>query len=86
MIETNLDYQKVLAERKNKVNLAVKITAPAIESKERKPVAFSVCLDRSGSMQGLPFENALKACEGVVRNLRKDDLFLWLLLMIQLRL
>ena len=37
MIETNLDYQKVLAERKNKVNLAVKITAPAIESKERKP-------------------------------------------------
>ena len=75
MIETNLDYQKVLAERKNKVNLAVKITAPAIESKERKPVAFSVCLDRSGSMQGLPFENALKACEGVVRNLRKDDLF-----------
>ena len=75
MIETNLDYQKVLAEQKNKVNLAVSITAPSIEAKKRKPVAFSVCLDRSSSMQGLPFRNALKACEGVVRNLRKDDLF-----------
>jgi Ca-activated chloride channel family protein len=26
-------------------------------------------------MKGLPFTNALKACEGVVRNLRKGDLF-----------
>jgi Ca-activated chloride channel family protein len=75
MIETNLDYQKVLAERKSKVNLAVKINAPTLVSKERKPVAFSVCLDRSSSMKGLPFTNALKACEGVVRNLRKGDLF-----------
>ena len=73
MIETNLDYQKLLSVEQGKPR--GKITAPAIESKERKPVAFSVCLDRSGSMQGLPFENALKACEGVVRNLRKDDLF-----------
>jgi Ca-activated chloride channel family protein len=75
MIETNLDYQKVLAERKIKVNLALKINAPTLVSRERKPVAFSVCLDRSTSMRGLPFTNALKACEGVVRNLRKDDLF-----------
>ena len=74
MIETNLDYQKVLAERKNKVNLAVKITAPAIESKERKLVYFSMPGPKWFHAR-TSFENALKACEGVVRNLRKDDLF-----------
>ena len=37
MIETNLDYQKVLAERKNKVNLAVKITAPPLNPKKENP-------------------------------------------------
>ena len=75
MIETTLDYEKVLAGRGNEVNLAVRINAPHLASKERKPVAFAICLDRSGSMQGEKFKQALKACTGIVQNLRPDDLF-----------
>ena len=75
MIETKLDYKKVLAGKGNLVNLAIRANAPYLASKERKPVAFCVCLDRSGSMHGEKFRKALSACEGVVKNLRKDDLF-----------
>ena len=75
IFETKIDYQKVLANRGNLVHLAIKATAPALAPKERKPVAFCICLDRSGSMQGVKFQHALKACTGIVQNLRSDDLF-----------
>ena len=75
IFETKIDYQKVLANRGNLVHLAIKATAPVLAPKERKPVAFCICLDRSGSMQGVKFQHAIKACTGIVQNLRQDDLF-----------
>ena len=73
---TKLDYDKVLANQENEVHLVTRIDAPGLKSDERKPVAFSICLDRSGSMamEG-KFDYALEACVGVVKNLRPDDLF-----------
>ena len=73
---TKLDYNKVLANQENEVHLVTRIDAPELQSDERKPVAFAICLDRSGSMamEG-KFDYALEACVGVVKNLRPDDLF-----------
>ena len=75
-ITTKLDYEKVLAGQENMVHLATRIQAPLLETENRKPVAFTICLDRSGSMNSeKKFDYALKACEGVVQNLRSNDLF-----------
>ena len=76
MFTTKLDYNNVLANQRNEVHLVTRIKAPVLETEDRKPVAFTICLDRSASMgSGTKFGYALKACEGVVRNLRPDDLF-----------
>ena len=73
---TKLDYNKVLANQENEVHLVTRIDAPELQSDERKPVAFAICLDRSGSMaMERKFDYALEACVGVVKNLRPDDLF-----------
>jgi len=73
---TKLDYNKVLANQENEVHLVTRIDAPELHSDERKPVAFAICLDRSGSMaMERKFDYALEACVGVVKNLRPDDLF-----------
>ena len=76
MFTTKLDYNKVLINQENEVHLVTRIDAPELETENRKPVAFAICLDRSGSMNAdKKFDFALKACEGVVQNLRPDDLF-----------
>ena len=73
---TKLDYNKVLANQENDVHLVTRIDAPELQSDERKPVAFTICLDRSSSMEmERKFDYALEACVGVVKNLRLDDLF-----------
>ena len=72
-IELNLDYPKVLADKTNEVHLAVGMEAQELKTKERGPVAFCVCLDRSGSMQGEKFEYAKQAWRGGVESLQKDD-------------
>ena len=73
---TKLDYNKVLANQENEVHLVTRIDAPELQSDERKPVAFTICLDRSSSMEmERKFDYALEACVGVVKNLRADDLF-----------
>ncbi len=74
-IEVNLDYKKVLENRSNEVYLAASLQAPKLENMERGPVAFCVCLDRSGSMQGQKFEYAKEACVGVVKSLQEHDFF-----------
>ena len=76
IFKTKLDYDKVLADQENEVHLVTRIDAPTLETEDRKPVAFTICLDRSGSMaEEGKFDYALQACEGVVKNLRTDDLF-----------
>ena len=73
---TKLDYNKVLANQENDVHVVTRIDAPELQSDERKPVAFTICLDRSSSMEmERKFDYALEACVGVVKNLRADDLF-----------
>ena len=64
MITTKLDYNQVLANQENEVHLVTRIDAPELVAKNRKPVAFAICLDRSGSMNAeRKFDFALKACE-----------------------
>mgnify|MGYP001369743200 CR=1 FL=1 len=74
-IVTKLDYETILSGEGRPVNLTVTATAPELEPKERKPIAFSVVLDHSGSMHGDKIEKAKEACRGVIRNLRQEDFF-----------
>lgn len=74
-IETHLEYDAILANPTDPVHLGLRFTAPNLEEKRSRPIAFSLVLDRSGSMQGPPLEHAKEAARMVVRNLRKDDLF-----------
>ncbi len=74
-IDCQLDYQTILRNLAQPVHVVVKLTAERIEHQRRNPLAFCVVLDRSGSMAGKPLEHARKACELVVKNLRKEDYF-----------
>ena len=74
-IDTKLDYETILSNEGRPVNLTVTATAPELEQEKRKPIAFSVVLDRSGSMHDDKIEKAKEACRGVIRNLRQEDFF-----------
>ncbi|MFP6899846.1 MAG: VWA domain-containing protein, partial [Opitutales bacterium] len=74
-IETLLDYETIRANEGRPVHLVLQMEAPKLEPKARQPIAFSVVLDRSGSMSGMPLDQAKKACAGVIRNLRSEDQF-----------
>ena len=74
-IDCQLDYRTILANLAQPVHLVVKLTAERLEQQQRKPLAFCVVLDRSGSMRGEPLGHARKACELVVKNLRSEDYF-----------
>jgi len=74
-IDCQLDYKTILSNQAQPVHLVTRLTAEHTEIERKDPLAFCVVLDRSGSMSGTPLEYALKACEIVVKNLRKDDLF-----------
>lgn len=70
-----LDYQTVLANQAQPVHLAFQFTAPATGQIRERPIAFSLVLDRSGSMQGEPLAAARRAAKAVVQNLRREDWF-----------
>ena len=74
-IEALLDYETIRANEGRPVHLVLQMEAPKLEPKARQPIAFSVVLDRSGSMGGMPLARAKKACAGVIRNLRGEDQF-----------
>jgi Ca-activated chloride channel homolog len=75
-VELELDYRTILRNSAQPVHLVAKLTAPAQPLTQRaRPAAFTVVLDRSGSMDGAPLENAKKACCEVIKNLRPDDYF-----------
>jgi Ca-activated chloride channel homolog len=57
--ELELDYKTILRNSSRPVHLVAKLTAPAQPLTRRaRPTAFTVLLDRSGSMDGAPLENA----------------------------
>jgi Ca-activated chloride channel family protein len=75
-IELELDYKRILRNSAQPVHLVAKLTAAAQPLTQRaRPAAFTVVLDRSGSMDGAPLENAKKACCEVIKNLRPEDSF-----------
>lgn len=70
-----LDHQAILANSARPVHLAFQFTAPATAGHRERPIAFSLVLDRSGSMGGDPLAAARRAAKAVVQNLRRDDSF-----------
>ena len=75
-IELQLDYKTILRNSSRPVHLVARLTAPAQPLTQRaRPTAFTVVLDRSGSMSGAPIEHAKRACHEVIKNLRPEDFF-----------
>jgi Ca-activated chloride channel homolog len=75
-IELQLDYKTILRNSSRPVHLVAKLTAPAQPlTLLPRPTAFTVALDRSGSMSGAPIEHAKQACREVIKNLRPEDYF-----------
>jgi Ca-activated chloride channel homolog len=74
-IELQLDYKTILRNSSRPVHLVAKLTAPAQPlTLLPRPTAFTVALDRSGSMSGAPIEHAKQACREVIKNLRAGGL------------
>ena len=71
----HLDYRAILANTAQPVHLVLQFDAPAVTAARPRPAAFSLVIDRSGSMGGAPLESARRAARTVVQNLRRDDLF-----------
>jgi Ca-activated chloride channel homolog len=71
----HLDYRAILANTAQPVHLVLQFDAPAISPARARPVAFSLVMDRSGSMGGTPLAAAKRAAHTVVQNLRTGDLF-----------
>jgi Ca-activated chloride channel homolog len=75
-IELQLDYKTILRNSSRPVHLVAKLTAPEQPLTQRaRPTAFTVVLDRSGSMRGAPMEYAKQAAREVIKNLRPEDYF-----------
>jgi hypothetical protein len=75
-IELQLDYKTILRNSSRPVHLVGRLTAPEQPLTQRaRPAAFTVVLDRSGSMSGAPIEHAKQACREVIKNLRSEDYF-----------
>ena len=73
-IDTYVDYEAVLATRREPVHLALRFRAAELQTGRDRPIAFCLVMDRSGSMAGTPLAGAKEAARQVVRNLRYDDL------------
>ena len=75
-IEIQLDYKTILRNSSRPVHLVAKLTAPDQPLTQRaRGTAFTVVLDRSGSMDGAPIEHAKRAAREVIKNLRPEDYF-----------
>jgi len=75
-IELQLDYKTILRNSSRPVHLVARLTAPAQPLTQRaRPTAFTIVLDRSGSMSRAPIEHAKEACREVIKHLRPEDYF-----------
>lgn len=74
-IETLLDYQTILSNQARPIHFALRFTADSVAAAARRPAAFCIVLDRSGSMEGNPLKHALAATRTAIKNLRKQDHF-----------
>src|SRR3974390_2899874 len=74
-IDLQLDYRTILANQARPVNFGLQFQAENIAAPRPKPAAFCVVLDRSGSMNGKPLEQAKAATCLALRNMRREDYF-----------
>lgn len=74
-IQTQLDYEVILANQAAPVYFTIHFEAPDAGQTRPRPAAFCLVLDRSGSMAGQPLEKAKQAALLAVRNLRPADNF-----------
>lgn len=72
-IDCQLDYVTIQANQARPVHLALKFTAPTLDKPRKEACAFTLVVDRSGSMSGTPLEYAKKACLTALKNLRPED-------------
>ncbi len=73
--EFHLDHTTILANQHQPVHFAIRFEADTVAARQRKPAAFCIVMDRSGSMSGSPLTHARLAARTAVKNLRKDDHF-----------
>src|SRR5260370_31091458 len=75
-IELQRDNKTILRNSSRPVHLVARLSAPTQPLTQRaRPTAFTVVLDRSGSISGAPIEHAKQACREVIKNLRPEDFF-----------
>ncbi|MEZ5277103.1 MAG: VWA domain-containing protein [Opitutaceae bacterium] len=70
-----LDYHAILANQAQPVHFALLFETPESTLTRPQPAAFTIVIDRSGSMSGPPLEAAKSAAKNAVKNLRTGDLF-----------
>lgn len=73
--ECHLDYETILCGQAETVHLAMVFQAEKQPSARKGPIAFSLVIDNSGSMAGLPLQHAKAAAGMVLKHLRADDRF-----------
>lgn len=74
-LDLQLDYATVLANQARPVHCALLFTAPVVPVTARRPGAFCLVLDRSGSMGGEPLAQTITAARTAIRNLQREDYF-----------
>jgi Mg-chelatase subunit ChlD len=74
-IDCQLDYATIQANQARPVHLALRFTAPTLDQPRKEACAFTLVIDRSGSMNGTPLEYAKKASLTALKNLRPGDQF-----------
>lgn len=74
-IDCQLDYATIQANQARPVHLALKFTAPTLDKPRKEACAFTLVVDRSGSMSGTPLKYAKKASLTALKNLRAEDQF-----------
>lgn len=73
--ECHLDYETILCGQAETVHLAMVFNAEKQPSTRSGPIAFTLVIDNSGSMAGLPLQSAKSAAAMVLTHLRADDRF-----------
>src|SRR5260370_41760550 len=75
-IELQRDNKTILRNSSRPVHLVARLSAPTQPLTQRaRPTAFTVGLDRSGSIGGAPIEHAKQACREEIKNRRTDVYF-----------
>lgn len=73
-VTSHLEYSLVTKARDQEVKLLVRLKAPDVAVRGRRPLNLGVVVDRSGSMSGDKIENTRRALKTLITHLDADDL------------